>query len=49
MPDEKGQMSVNDAGRKGGAKTKATHGHDFYQKIDLYIQANLLKINWIFI
>lgn len=33
MPNQKGQMSVQEAGQKGGARTRETHGHDFYQKI----------------
>lgn len=33
MQNGKGQMSVQDAGRKGGERTRETHGHDFYQKI----------------
>ena len=33
MANEKGQMSVGEAGKKGGMKTRETHGHDFYQQI----------------
>jgi general stress protein YciG len=38
MPErKKGQMSVEEAGRKGGLKggrkTAETHGHKFYEKI----------------
>ena len=33
MQNNKGQMSVQEAGRKGGTKTRESHGHDFYQKI----------------
>jgi uncharacterized protein len=31
--DEKGTMTVAEAGRKGGEKTAETHGHEFYQEI----------------
>jgi general stress protein YciG len=27
------EMSVREAGRKGGQKTAERHGHDFYEKI----------------
>lgn len=30
---EKGQMTCQEAGRKGGNQTKRTHGHDFYVQI----------------
>ena len=30
---EKGAMTVSEAGRKGGRKTKQTQGPDFYQRI----------------
>lgn len=35
MPKEKaqGKMTVAEAGRRGGAKTAETHGHEFYQEI----------------
>ena len=33
MQNNKGQMSVQEAGRKGGTRTRESHGHDFYQKI----------------
>ncbi len=33
MQNQKGQMSVQDAGRKGGERTKETHDHNFYQQI----------------
>lgn len=34
MPeDEKGAMSTAEAGQKGGEKTAATHGREFYQEI----------------
>lgn len=28
-----GEMTVQEAGRKGGEKTAQTHGHEFYQEI----------------
>ncbi len=28
-----GEMSVRDAGRKGGETTARNHGHDFYEEI----------------
>lgn len=28
-----GQMTVEEAGRKGGEATSKTHGHEFYEKI----------------
>lgn len=28
-----GEMSVREAGQKGGRRTAETHGHDFYQEI----------------
>ena len=28
-----GEMTVREAGRKGGETTKRTHGHDFYVQI----------------
>ncbi|MDQ1282837.1 MAG: uncharacterized protein QG666_627 [Euryarchaeota archaeon] len=31
--DEKGTMTVQEAGRKGGMKTAQTHGRDFYETI----------------
>lgn len=31
--DEKGMMTVQEAGRKGGKKTAETHGRDFYEAI----------------
>ena len=31
--EEKGEMSVSEAGRRGGAKTAETHGHEFYEEI----------------
>ena len=31
--EEKGEVSVSDAGRRGGAKTAETHGHEFYEEI----------------
>lgn len=34
MPEEKkGEMSVSEAGRRGGEKTSETHGHEFYEEI----------------
>jgi len=30
---QKGKMTVKEAGRLGGEKTAATHGHDFYSDI----------------
>ncbi len=33
MKEPKGQMSVQEAGRKGGSKTSQTHGREFYQEI----------------
>ena len=31
--NEKGNMTVKEAGHKGGEMTAKTHGHDFYQEI----------------
>lgn len=31
--EERGEMTVREAGRKGGETTKRTHGHDFYVQI----------------
>lgn len=31
--ERKGEMSVSEAGHKGGEKTAETHGHEFYQEI----------------
>jgi len=35
MPKEekKGDMSVSEAGHKGGEKTAKTHGHEFFEEI----------------
>jgi general stress protein YciG len=33
MRSVKGEMTVKEAGRKGGETTKRTHGHDFYVQI----------------
>ncbi|HOX41062.1 MAG TPA: KGG domain-containing protein [bacterium] len=33
MRDDKGAMSVAEAGRKGGTQTSKTHGREFYQEI----------------
>jgi general stress protein YciG len=31
--EEKGEMTVSEAGRRGGEKTSETHGHEFYEEI----------------
>lgn len=31
--EEKGGMTVREAGHKGGEKTAKTHGHEFYEEI----------------
>ncbi len=31
--EKKGNMTVEEAGRKGGEQTSKTHGQDFYQEI----------------
>lgn len=31
--EEKGKMTVQEAGKKGGMKTAQTHGRDFYEEI----------------
>jgi len=31
--NEKGTMSVQEAGRRGGQRTSQTHGRDFYEEI----------------
>jgi hypothetical protein len=31
--DNKGSMSVQEAGQKGGERTASTHGHEFYSEI----------------
>lgn len=33
MSDRKGKMTVEEAGRKGGLRTSATHGEAFYSEI----------------
>ena len=33
MNEQKGRMTVQDAGRKGGTRTSQTHGREFYQEI----------------
>ena len=33
MAEDKGKMSVNEAGRKGGEATSESHGREFYQEI----------------
>ena len=31
--EQKGAMSVSEAGKRGGQRTSQTHGHDFYEEI----------------
>ncbi len=31
--EAKGEMTVSEAGHKGGQKTAETHGHEFYEEI----------------
>jgi len=31
--ENKGDMTVSEAGRRGGEKTSETHGHEFYEEI----------------
>lgn len=31
--DDKGDMSVSEAGQKGGQRTSETHDHEFYSEI----------------
>jgi uncharacterized protein len=33
LEDNKGKMTVAEAGRKGGLRTSATHGDEFYSEI----------------
>ena len=33
MEEKKGQMTVQEAGRRGGLKTSETHGEEFYSEI----------------
>ncbi len=33
MAKEEGEMTVAEAGRKGGETTAKTHGHEFYEEI----------------
>ena len=33
MPDEKGKMTVSEAGRKGGETTSKKYGSEFYEEI----------------
>ncbi len=33
MPDEKGRMTVSEAGRKGGETTSKKYGREFYEEI----------------
>ncbi|MHB0913592.1 MAG: KGG domain-containing protein [Armatimonadota bacterium] len=30
---KEGEMTVSEAGKKGGEKTSETHGHEFYEEI----------------
>ncbi len=30
---DKGDMTVSEAGRRGGQRTSETHGHEFYEEI----------------
>lgn len=31
--EQKGKMTVGEAGHKGGERTRETHGHEFYEEI----------------
>lgn len=33
MPEEEGEISVKEAGRKGGTTTSRRYGHEFYEEI----------------
>ncbi len=33
MEEKKGRMTVEEAGRRGGLRTSATHGEEFYSEI----------------
>ena len=33
MEEKKGKMTVEEAGRRGGLRTAATHGQEFYSEI----------------
>jgi uncharacterized protein len=33
LEEKKGQMTVGEAGRRGGLKTSETHGEEFYSEI----------------
>jgi general stress protein YciG len=33
VDEKKGKMTVQEAGRRGGLKTSATHGEEFYSEI----------------
>jgi len=33
MPDKKGSMTVEEAGRKGGEKVASERGHEFFEEI----------------
>jgi len=33
MPEEKSEMTVSEAGKRGGERTAETHGHEFYEQI----------------
>jgi general stress protein YciG len=33
LEEKKGQMTVQEAGRRGGLKTSETHGEEFYSEI----------------
>lgn len=33
MGSQKGDLTVREAGKKGGEKTAQTHGHEFYSEI----------------
>jgi len=33
VEENKGDMTVSEAGKRGGERTAETHGHDFYEEI----------------